>query len=78
MVEEKFYELEDGVNMFLIEHSIYNNTRYLLLNKENTDDVQIGYEKDGSLVFIDDNYPDYNNIALSLLGKLEKSVNKFL
>jgi len=78
MTEEKVYELDNGVNMFLIEHSIYNDVRYLLLNKENTDDVSIAYEDDGNLIFIDDNYPNYNDIALTLLTKLEKNINKFL
>ncbi len=72
MVEEKVYKLADNTNMILIEHVIYKDKRYLLLNKENTDEVCIAYEDNGELVFINSDYFDYHEIALSLLAKLEK------
>ena len=72
MVEEKFYELDDNTKMVLIENVLFDGKRFLLLNKDNTDEVSIGYEEDGKLFFIDDNYPKYSEIALSLLTKLER------
>ena len=73
MVEEKFYKLEDNTILVLIEHVVYDGKRYLLLNKENTDEVFIGYEENGSLVSIDSDYPKYDSIALSLLSKMMKN-----
>ena len=72
MVEEKIYKLKNGINMILIEHAIYKDKRYLLLNKENTDEVTIAYEENGELINIDEKYPEYHQIALSLLTKLER------
>ena len=72
MVDEKIYRLEDNINMILIEHVIYDGKRYLLLNKEGTEEVSIAYEDDGNLVFLDSDYKEYHNIALSLMTKLEK------
>lgn len=74
MVDEKIYELQDGTNMILIEHTIYKNKRYLLLNKENTDEVSIAYEENNELINIDKNYEDYDEISKTLFLKLESKI----
>lgn len=72
MTEEKIYRLEDNTNMILIEHVIYNNKRYLLLNKENTEKMVIAYEEDNELKTIDESYDNYREIAQALYSKLVK------
>ena len=71
MEEERIYKLEDNTNMILIEHAIYNNTRYLLLNKEDTEEMVIAYEEDNELKPIDESYVNYKEIAQTLYSKLE-------
>ena len=72
MVEEGVYKLDDNTNMILIEHAIYNNKRYLLLNKEDTDEIVIAYEENNELNIIDETYENYKEIAQTLYSKLNK------
>ena len=73
MVEERVYKLDDNTNMILIEHAIYNNKRYLLLNKENTDEIVIAYEENNELNIIDESYENYKEIAQTLYSKMKNN-----
>lgn len=74
MVDEKYYEMEDGSKYILIENVIIDGRRYLLLNNDFDDKVFIAFEDNGDLVFLNENDANFNKILLALFGKIKKYI----
>lgn len=75
MVDERFYELDDGTELVLMESVTLNDIRYLLLSDNGSDNVYIAYENDGKLIFVDESYSLYSEIVMSLFKKFKDNFN---
>lgn len=73
MTEERVYKLENGKEKILMSTMVYKDKRYLLLLDEETDTVEVGFEKNGKLVYLDKNSGYYRTILLELYNKLKTS-----
>lgn len=71
MEEERIYKLEDGTEMVLIDKAIYNDKRYLLVIDNKTNEVEIAYEEDGCLNYLDENDSIYNELIMLFSKKTE-------
>lgn len=71
MVEERVYKLENGKEKILMATIVYKNQRYLLLSDDEGEEVETAYEKDGNLIYIDEDYPEFDNILELLYNKLK-------
>ena len=69
----KLYVTEDGKEYTFGERLIINDIRYLLLYNQTDDESSVAYEKDGNLYFIDQNYPNYDDILKKLFDKVNAS-----
>lgn len=69
----KIYVTDDGKEYTLGERLIINDIRYLLLYNQEDDESSLAYEKDGNLYFIDQNYPNYDDILKKLFDKVNAS-----
>lgn len=74
MVSEKVYILDDGTEMVVLCNVIYNGTRYLFLNKDNSDDYSIAYEDSGDLVFVEESDSNYSEVLNLLSEELNKNI----
>jgi hypothetical protein len=73
MTEERVYKLENGKEKILMSTMVYKDKRYLLLLDEETDAVEVGFEKNGRLVYLDKNSEYYRTILSELYNKLKTS-----
>lgn len=73
MENEKIYVTDDGCEYTLGERVIINGIRYLLLYDKKKDESFVAYEKDGNLCFVDEKYPNYDNILKELFDKISAS-----
>lgn len=73
MSEERVYKLANGKEKILMSTVIYEEKRYLLLLNEETDTLEVGFEKNGKLVYVDKNSEYYKTIILKLYNKLINS-----
>ena len=69
----KLYVTEDGKEYTLGERIAINDIIYLLLYNQADDESSVAYEKDGNLYFIDQNYPNYDDILKKLFDKVNAS-----
>lgn len=69
----KLYVTDDGREYTLGERIIINDIRYLLLYCQSEDKSYVAYEKDGNLIFIDQDYPHYDSILKKLFEKMNVS-----
>lgn len=69
----KLYVTEDGKEYTLGERIVINDIIYLLLYNQADDESSVAYEKDGNLYFIDQNYPNYDDILKKLFDKVNAS-----
>lgn len=74
MVSEKVYILDDGTEMVVLCNAIFKGTRYLLLNRDNSDDYSIAYEDSGDLVFVEEYDSNYSEILNLLSEELNKNI----
>ncbi len=75
MIDERIYKLKNGEEKILLAYATYEGRRYLLLSNEEADNLQVAYEEDNKLIYL--NKDDENfNIILSLLSeKLKKEID---
>lgn len=73
MTEERVYKLTNGKEQILMSTVIYEEQRYLLLLDEEKDTIEVGYEKNGRLVYLDKNSEYCRTILLKLYDKLKNS-----
>ena len=69
----KLYVTGDGKEYTLGERIVINDIIYLLLYNQADDESSVAYEKDGNLYFIDQNYPNYDDILKKLFDKVNAS-----
>lgn len=72
MIDERVYKLNNGEEKVLLANSVYDNKRYLLLSDGKTEKVELAYEENGSLIIINEEYPNYNKILEILYNKLNQ------
>ena len=74
-ISEKAYILDDGTEMVLLSNIIFNNIRYLLLSRRDSEDnYSLAYEYTGDLVFIEEYDSNYEEILNLLVEELNKSI----
>ena len=70
MNKEKIYKLKDGTERKIITYSVINNIRYLLLYDEKNDEIDIAFEEEKKLKFLNKNNELYNEILKQLHDKI--------
>jgi len=71
MTEERVYKLANGKEQILMSTVIFEEQRYLLLLDEEKDTIVVGYEKNGSLLYLDKNSEYCKTILVKLYEKLK-------
>lgn len=76
MEEERIYRLKNGKEMILLTTINYNGIRHLLLTDERTNDIEVAYEENEKLVFINKQNPYFSDILLMLFKKYKKIMDE--
>lgn len=73
-VSEKVYILDDNTEMIVLGNIIFNGIRYLLLNKDSSDEYGIAYEDSGDLVFVEESDSNYSEILNMLVKEINRNI----
>ena len=76
MSEEKFYVLEDGTELVIIEKINYYGVNYMLLKNSKSTEIRIAYEYNGNLIYIKKDEDNYQEIAKLLLEKVKETLEQ--
>ena len=74
MVSENVYVLDDNTEMVVLSKIVFNGIRYLLLNRDNSDEYSVAYEDSGDLVFVEEYDSNYSEILNLLVQELNKNM----
>ena len=70
MDRERIYRLKDGTEKKLLSYTKINDIRYLLLYDEEKDEVDIAFEEDKKLKFLNKQNELYDELLKQLYSKI--------
>ena len=76
MSEEKFYVLEDGTELIIIEKANYYGVDYMLLKNSKSSEIRIAYEYNGNLIYVRKEEDNYQEIGNLLLEKIKETLEQ--